>query len=92
MDFLESNKAKIDFEHKTLAIGKHVFVLKENIAEKSLQNVMLAKTKHKRILEPRSVCFVKLGVKSKIRGNCLVTPLQTSSVLWDQPGLFRRVF
>ena len=87
MDFLESNKAKIDFEHKTLAIGKHVFVLKENIAEKSPQNVMLAKTKHKRILEPRSVCFVKLGVKSKIKGNCLVTPLQTSSVLWDQPGL-----
>ena len=28
MDFLESNKAKIDFEHKTLAIGKHVFAEK----------------------------------------------------------------
>ena len=60
MDFLESNKAKIDFEHKTLAIGKHVFVLKENIAEKSPQNVMLATTKHKRILEPRSVFFCQI--------------------------------
>ena len=84
-DFLVNNKAKIDFENKTLAIGPQIAVLTENQSKR--QDIDLLASINRVVLQPRSVTYVRLKAPSKVKQNCLITPLENCDVLRDQPGL-----
>ena len=84
IDFLQHQKALLDFEHRTLVLGKQVTVLREDTKRSA---ILVAKTSHKGYLEPRSVTLVKIRLNKPLKRNCLVSPLETSSLFHDQPGV-----
>ena len=71
VDFLTKQKARLDFDKRTMSIGKHVTVLKSK--NKTLE-ISVARTKQKGYLEPRSYTLVKLRMNKPIRKPCVVAP------------------
>ena len=49
--------------------------------------IQLAVAKSKLVIEPNTVCFVRVGTKTKLKGNLLISPLENSSFFQDQIGL-----
>ena len=84
IDFLTKQKARLDFEKRTMIIGKHVTVLK---TQNKTFDISVARTKQKGYLEPHSYTLVKLRMNKPLRKPCVVVPLDTSSVFYLQPGV-----
>lgn len=84
-DFLTTNKAKIDFENKTIAVGKQVVLLSKD--EKQACDINIIHAANKTILEPRTINYIHLKAQNTIKQNCLVTPLENCELFSDQPGL-----
>lgn len=88
MDFLTLRKAHLDFDHKTLTIGKAVFPLKEktDTNPSTVHLVRLSETVH---VHPRSDVQIKCSVtKRKSPGEQFeVTQLPSSPCFENEPGL-----
>ena len=86
IDFLIQQKAKVDFENCTLVIANQVTFLRKSNGQ-TREKIGVVKSAKRITLEPRSCTLVKLTSKFQTEGNCLVTPLENSQLLWNQPGL-----
>ena len=83
-DFIYGNKAKMDFANNTLTIKKHVVCLKP---KNELPKCSLLEVASLQYIEPYSVAHIKVRSKGKVNGSCLISPLNTSKLFEDQPGL-----
>ena len=89
IDFLEKHKVKLDFEKKTLAVGKEIILLQAGKAVIH-SDCALVLTKEKHLIQPLSsgMIAVNLGLQRKQRkGTYLLSPLDNSPLLQDEPGL-----
>ena len=86
IDFMEKQNATVDFGKRTLAIGDQIVVLRGKKAIQS-EECSLVFINKKHVIEPMSVSFVEVVTKIKGTGSCVISPLDNSPVLLDQPGL-----
>lgn len=85
-DFFVHFGANLDFASKTMAIGNHVVVLKDRPDQTEI-GVSLVKTTYRKIILPRSICYLEARVVKPLRADCVFTPLDNCPLLKDQPGL-----
>ena len=88
IDFLNSRKALLDFEHQTLIIGNAVYPLKEKVGRtrKEINLVRLAEAVD---VFPRSDVQVKCSISKKKQPgeNFVVSQLPSSPCFGDEPGV-----
>ena len=84
-DFFISSGAKIDLRNKTLALGDQIIVLRDKLGVPV--DCAVVYTASRVVLPPRSVTMVKLKGTSRLYGTSVVSPLDTSPLLIDHPGV-----
>ena len=87
-DFIYKHKGKIDFESNTLIIKNRIIVLRN---KRELPGCNLLETLGRQQIEPYSISHLKVQPRNrsynKSKGCCIITPLNTSILFENQPGL-----
>ena len=87
-DFIYEHKGKIDFESNTMIIKNRVIVLRN---KRELPGCNLLETLGRQQIEPYSISHLKVQPRNrsynKSNGCCIITPLNTSILFENQPGL-----
>ena len=84
IDLMTNAGMTLDFEARTLAAGKTVVALCNG---KERPELSLVACKERQVIKPYAINFVKLATRSKIAGNCLVTPLDNVRPFEGHPGV-----
>ena len=82
-DFLFETGATIDLRGRTLALGSEVVLLKDKSYPQG--DCMIVNTVDKVVLNPRCITYVKVRRNKALTGTCLVSPLENSKEVKDQP-------
>ena len=85
-DFLQSNKAQIDFYKQTIRVGPHTFKMADG--EGSLKEIHLISTQRRVVLEPNCLTvFVCRASAETPTGTYMAKFLDNTIGLRDQPGI-----
>ena len=83
-DFFIETGATIDLRGRTLALESEVLLKDKSYPQ---EDCMIVNTVDKVVLNPRCITYVKVRGNKALAGTCLVSPLENSKEVKDQPGI-----